>query len=94
MGKYSFGTGFVVNGDLIITNHHVVKNATGLIIYDSAKEENSFIAYPVWSDSVLDLAILRTVDKLTLPSLTLANQWDLKLGEDILVIGFPGETYK
>jgi trypsin-like peptidase len=88
---YSTGSGFTVNDEgWIFTNHHVVEDAVGYYVvgYTDTKPDTS-IAYVIWKDKELDIAILKT-DDLKLPSLKLKKSDNINQGDEILILGFPG----
>jgi hypothetical protein len=93
-GSYATGSGYVVADDLIVTNYHVIANSTGIAVYGSFNDEHPFFAYPVWSDTLLDLALLKIMEKTTLPPLIIAEVDSIMIGDDVLVFGFPGSTFK
>jgi S1-C subfamily serine protease len=93
--NYSTGSGYVVSDrGIIITNHHVIEDATGVVVY--APNYNSYKKYyatVLWSDKEKDLAILKCED-LNLTPLALADPEMIKQGDEILVLGYPGAGLK
>jgi S1-C subfamily serine protease len=84
------GSGFTVTNDgYIITNEHVVGNATTV----KAKFEQGFTldAQVVKTNSDLDLALLK-VSASHLPALSIGDDAGLLLGEEIFAIGTPLDT--
>lgn len=82
------GSGVIIDGarGLIVTNHHVVKQATQ--IYVSLSDERTFLARPVGTDEGEDLAVLRIkADALT--ALPLAPRGTARVGDFVLAIGNP-----
>lgn len=79
------GSGFVVEGDLILTNKHVVlgDQATYAVF---TNENRQFEAELVALDPILDLAILRAPG-LSLPPLALGDSDSVKLGQTAIAIG-------
>ena len=64
--KWGIGTGFIVSGDgYILTNHHVAGGRNKKIIV-SLSDGREVEGTTVWSESVLDLAIVKVnADRLT-----------------------------
>jgi len=85
----SLGSGVVVRADgLIVTNHHVIKNAEQIRVELADRRE--FDATVVRSDPRTDLALLRIdLRGESLPALPLGNSDDLEVGDLVLAIGNP-----
>lgn len=79
------GSGFVVDGSLIVTNKHVVStpNAEYLVVDD---ENNEYQVTEIYRDPTLDLAILQAQD-FEAPPLELGNSDELRVGEPVIAIG-------
>jgi hypothetical protein len=91
--SYKTGTGYVVgNEGMIITNHHVINDINGLVIY-SASAETPFYGTVVWSDSILDLAVVKAFD-CKLKPIDFEYPENIRQGDETLVLGFPGQGYK
>lgn len=91
-GGNSTGTGFAVSRNLLITCHHVIKNAKRIEIAFGAGKE----VYPVdvvASDEANDLAMLRVLpdEKGKYPSLTplVLSDAPSRPGERVFTVGFP-----
>ncbi|MCP4869566.1 MAG: PDZ domain-containing protein [Proteobacteria bacterium] len=82
----SLGSGFVVEDGLIITNQHVVANATEILVSDH--RGNVFVAELVGADPDIDLALLRVVG-LDLPLVVLGSSVGLRVGQDVFAVGNP-----
>jgi S1-C subfamily serine protease len=85
-GRISEGSGFVVDGGLVVTNAHVVSGVTSPQV--QLQDEGSFDARTVLFDPRLDVAILR-------PSSTVAGPLPLDAatldrGAQGAVLGYPG----
>lgn len=79
------GTGFVIEGGLIVTNKHVVSQVDGeYILID--KKGNEYPVKNIYRDPVNDLAIVR-VEGMQAPPLTLGNSDTLQVGEGVIAIG-------
>jgi len=82
----SLGSGFVVDAaGLIITNHHVVRDATTIRV--GLMDGRIFDASVVGSDPATDLALL-SVEATDLPVLQMSDA-DLRVGDDVFAVGNP-----
>ncbi len=91
------GSGTVLEGGLILTNFHViaaigecrfggqVRSHTDLV----SGEVDSFDTEIAAIDPELDLAVLRIVDDIELPSLERGDSDDLEIGDQLRILGFP-----
>ena len=85
--RAGMGSGFILSGDgYIVTNNHVVENARQVIVRLPDRQE--FDAEVVGTDSRSDLAVLK-IDATRLPTLELAANEDVKVGQWVLAIGSP-----
>jgi S1-C subfamily serine protease len=86
--KWGIGTGFIVSGDgYILTNHHVAGGRNKKIIV-SLSDGREVEGTTVWSESVLDLAIVKVnADRLT--EVPLGNSDEITVGEPAIAIGNP-----
>ncbi|MDM0049578.1 DegQ family serine endoprotease [Variovorax sp. J22R115] len=81
------GSGFIVSADgIILTNAHVVKDAKEVTVKLTDRRE--FRAKVLGSDTKTDVAVLK-IDAKNLPTLSVGNTKDLKVGEWVLAIGSP-----
>jgi serine protease Do len=86
----SLGSGVVVGDDgLVVTNHHVIKDADQITVVLSDRTE--YEAELVLSDERTDLAFLKLKDLAgrSLPSLSLGDSDALEVGDLVLAIGNP-----
>ena len=86
----SLGSGVVVGDDgLVVTNHHVIKDADQITVVLSDRTE--YEAELVLSDERTDLAFLKLKDLAgrSLPSLPLGDSDALEVGDLVLAIGNP-----
>lgn len=83
-GVSSFGSGFVVSDDRVVTNAHVVAGVTEAVV--EAPGEPPRTAYVVYFDEATDLAVL-AVDGLDAPALPLGSPLDR--GAGAAVQGYP-----
>ncbi len=86
------GSGFIISEDgYIITNNHVVENATRLTV--RLLDRRSFEAEIIGRDPNTDVAIIK-IDADGLPAVSLGNSDDVRIGEWVLAIGNPlGEAF-
>lgn len=83
----SLGSGFIISSDgLILTNAHVVRAATEVIVKLSDRRE--FKAKVLGSDTATDIAVLR-IDAKNLPVVRLGDAQQLQVGDPVLAIGSP-----
>src|SRR5271168_5103135 len=91
--EYSLGSGVIVNPDgYILTNNHVVSGASDIEVF--TKDKKKFRAKLIGADSRTDVAVLK-IEATRLPSLTLGDSSNLKVGDVVFAIGDPfgvGET--
>ena len=81
------GSGFIVSADgLILTNAHVVRGATEVMVKLTDRRE--FPAKVLGADAKTDVAVLR-IEAKNLPVLALGSTRDLRVGEWVLAIGSP-----
>ncbi|SCK56829.1 serine protease Do [Variovorax sp. HW608] len=81
------GSGFIVSPDgIILTNAHVVKDATEVTVKLTDRRE--FRAKVLGSDPKTDVAVIK-IDAKNLPTLSMGKTKDLKVGEWVLAIGSP-----
>ena len=91
--EYSLGSGVIVNPDgYILTNNHVIDGATDVSVF--TRDKKKYTAKIVGRDPQTDVAVLK-IDATGLPSFTLGNSTNLKVGDVVFAIGDPfgiGET--
>lgn len=81
------GSGFIVSPDgTILTNAHVVKDATDVTVKLTDRRE--FRAKVLGSDPKTDIAVLK-INANNLPVVTLGSTQNLRVGEWVLAIGAP-----
>ena len=82
------GTGFIVRSDgIVVTNFHVVEGASEVTVVTSDEDPISYDARVVGGDMEADLAIL-DIDATDLPTVPLGNSADLRLGQQVVAIGY------
>ena len=82
----SYGSGFILKDNYIMTNFHVVEDATDVII--SLSDRREFIAEVVGVDPLSDLAVLEVSDD-DLPTVNVGNSDELRVGDWVIAIGSP-----
>jgi serine protease Do len=82
----SYGSGFILKDNYILTNFHVVEDATEVIV--SLSDRREFIAEIIGVDPLSDLALLQ-VEGNNLPQVNAGNSDNLKVGDWVVAIGSP-----
>ena len=82
----SYGSGFILKDNYIMTNFHVVENATEVIV--SLSDRREFVAEVIGVDPLSDLAVLK-VQGQDLPTVNTGNSEKLKVGDWVIAIGSP-----
>lgn len=81
------GSGVIISDDgYIVTNNHVVKNATRLRV--TLNDGRAFDAKIIGSDPATDVALIK-IEAEGLPTLPFGSSDNLRLGEWVLAIGYP-----
>lgn len=84
----SLGSGFIINSTgYIVTNNHVVENATEIKVTLATQEE--FDATLVGRDPKTDLALIKVTSAKPLPTVPFGNSDVLEVGEWVMAIGNP-----
>ncbi|AJY51066.1 MULTISPECIES: DegQ family serine endoprotease [Halomonadaceae] len=85
--RQSLGSGFVISEDgYVMTNAHVVQDADEILVRLNDRRELS--AQVIGSDPQTDVALLK-IEANDLPTLTLGDSDELKVGEWVAAIGSP-----
>jgi len=83
----SLGSGFIISEDgYIMTNYHVVKDATEIMV--RLEDRRELKAKVIGSDERSDIALLK-IEADHLPVVKIGKSEDLKVGEWVLAIGSP-----
>ena len=82
----SFGSGFILKNNYILTNFHVVEDATEVVV--SLSDRREFKAEVVGVDPLSDLAVLEVEGK-NLPVVDVGNSDELNVGDWVIAIGSP-----
>jgi serine protease Do len=86
--RRSLGSGFIINREgYIVTNNHVVENASDIKVSLSDKEE--FDAKVIGRDPRTDVALIKIEAKKDLPVVALGDSNKLRVGEWVMAIGNP-----
>ncbi len=84
----SLGSGFFISQDgLIVTNNHVVENATQIQV--ALKDGRELDAELVGTDKATDIAVLRVKEKGTYPYVRFGSSHDLRKGDWVVALGNP-----
>ena len=82
------GSGVIISEDgYIVTNNHVIKNATEIEI--TLNNKKSYKAKLIGTDSKMDIALLKINADEKLPYTPFANSDSVKVGEWVLAVGNP-----
>ncbi len=82
----SYGSGFIFKDQYLLTNFHVVEDATEIIV--SLNDRREFLAEVVGVDPLSDLAVLK-IDGKNLPKVKIGKSEDVKVGDWVVAIGSP-----
>ena len=82
----SYGSGFILKDNYIMTNFHVVEDATEVVV--SLSDRREYIAEIIGVDQLSDLAVLKVKGK-DLPIVDVGNSDELKVGDWVIAIGSP-----
>ena len=86
--RQSLGSGFIISNDgYILTNCHVVENATKITI--TLSDEREYEAIVVGRDPKTDIALIKIPSNGNLPLAYLGNSDSLEVGEWVIAIGNP-----
>lgn len=87
------GSGFVIDADegFIVTNHHVVVDASGLVVVfqDGRQAQAELVA----ADALSDLAVIRVPAELTTTALSWGDASSLRPGELVMACGSPLDLF-
>ena len=84
----SGGSGFIISADgYILTNHHVIEDASEVVI--SLQDRREFSAEIIGSDKKSDVALLKVKTNENLPFLSLGDSEKVRVGDWVMAIGSP-----
>ena len=86
LGNIFQGSGVVINEGIIVTNHHVCKDANRIEIKHYSKEIKNVEIYKF--DELKDILFLKTDDR-TLTPIIYGNSGNLRAGQRIYAVGSP-----
>lgn len=82
------GSGFMLDADgYIVTNHHVVDNATTVTV--RLNDDRSFEAEIIGTDPLTDIAVLKIDAGEALQAVQMGDSDVIRVGEDVVAIGNP-----
>jgi serine protease Do len=83
----SLGSGFVIEGGYIVTNHHVIEGAKEIkVVFNDGDEAKADI---IGSDKTCDIAVLKVkTDKAVVP-VKVGDSSKVRIGEEVIAIGTP-----
>ena len=82
----SYGSGFILKDNFIMTNFHVVEDASKVTV--SLSDRREFVAEVIGVDPLSDLAVLEVKGK-NLPTVNVGDSDALKVGDWVIAIGSP-----
>jgi serine protease Do len=86
--RRSLGSGFVLDASgYIITNHHVVDEATEIVV--RMNDEKEYKAEIVGGDAKTDIAVIKISDATGLVPVPLGDSDELRVGEWVVAVGSP-----
>jgi putative serine protease PepD len=91
-GDQGTGSGFLIQGDYIVTDNHVVtldglvRGATLQVYFSNGKSDKGVL---VGRDPYSDIAVIKPVGVTDLPALTLGNSASVRVGDPVIAIGSP-----
>jgi len=83
----SLGSGFIIEGGHIVTNHHVIDDAKEIKVVFS--DEVEVKAELVGSDETYDIAVLKVKTDKALTPVKLGDSSKIRIGEEVIAIGTP-----
>jgi S1-C subfamily serine protease len=82
------GTGFIVRSDgVIVTNCHVVEQASKITVSTSSDNPDQYDARVIGGDCLNDVAVLK-IDATDLPTVDLGSSGGLQLGQSVVALGY------
>jgi len=83
------GSGFIISSDgQVVTNYHVIDMVPKLKVVASDGKEYDVLGVTAYNVNY-DLAVLKLKNADNMPAVKLGNSDDLKLGEEVVAIGYP-----
>lgn len=87
----ALGSGFIIDSSgIILTNDHVVANATEIYIrFTEEVGEKTVAAKVIGRDPDIDIALLKVIENRKLAALTFGNSDSLRVGDLVMAVGNP-----
>ena len=83
----SLGSGFVIEGGHIVTNHHVIEDAKAIkVVFNDGDEVEAEL---VGSDKTCDIAVLKVKTQKSLTPVKIGDSSAVRIGEEVIAIGTP-----
>ncbi len=83
----SLGSGFVVDGNYVVTNYHVIEGADEITVI--LQDDTNLPATVVGRDDKTDLALLRVESEEVLTSIAWGDSNEMRVGDWVIAIGNP-----
>ncbi|VAV84788.1 HtrA protease/chaperone protein [hydrothermal vent metagenome] len=88
--RHNLGSGFIINKEgYILTNNHVVENATEIIVTFFKDKKKEYKAEVIGRDSNLDIALIKIEAGEALPVAVLGDSDKMEVGQWVMAIGNP-----
>jgi serine protease Do len=85
--RVGFGSGFIIDKGVIVTNNHVVEGADRVVV--QMQDGRKFTSTKIRTDPRTDLAIVLLDVKKPLPALEFGDSNDMEIGDRVLAVGAP-----
>ncbi len=83
----SLGSGFIIQGGHIVTNHHVIEDAKEIkVVFNGGDEVKAEL---VGSDETYDIAVLKIKTDKSLTPVKIGDSSNIRIGEEVIAIGTP-----
>lgn len=83
----SLGSGFIIEGGYIVTNHHVIEDAKAIkVVFNDGETVESTV---VGSDKTFDIAVLKVKTSKSLTPVKIGDSSAVRIGEEVIAIGTP-----
>lgn len=83
----SLGSGFVIDGGYIVTNHHVIEDSKDItVVFNDGEEVEAKL---VGSDKTCDIAVLKVNTDKKLYPVKVGDSSAVRIGEEVIAIGTP-----
>jgi serine protease Do len=85
--RKSLGSGFIIDGGYIVTNHHVIEDSKEIkVVFIDGEEAKAEL---IGSDKTCDIAVLKVETERTLVPVKLGDSSNIRIGEEVIAIGTP-----